>query len=119
MKIWISDLLFPGEPGAVLRGLAAGGGCVLVLVPVLAGEAKLEERGNLELVDREGGAARHLRIDDGLAERYQAAYARHFNLWRETARRMAAGWARVDSNGTLANALAGEARQAGLVEVAG
>ncbi|MCX6937264.1 MAG: DUF58 domain-containing protein [Verrucomicrobia bacterium] len=117
MKIWISDLLYPGEPGAVLRGLAAGGGCVLVLAPVLAGEAELRERGNMELVDREGGAARHLRIDDGMAERYQAAYFRHFNLWRETARRMAVGWARVDSNGALASALAGEARQAGVVEV--
>lgn len=119
MKIWISDLLYPGEPRAVLNGLAAGGGCVLVMVPVLAGEADLSERGNLDLVDREGGEARQVRIDDGTAERYRAAYARHFTLWRETARRLAVGWARVDSVGSLASALAGEARQAGVVEVVG
>ena len=116
MKIWISDLLFPGEPGAVLNTMAAGGGCALVLVPVLTHEAELADRGNVELADHEGGAVRRQRIDEALAERYRSAYARHFSLWRDAARRAAAGFARVDCAGGLAAALAGEARTQGVVE---
>ena len=117
MKIWISDLLFPGEPSTTLNAMAAGGGCALVFSPVLAAEAELAERGNVELADHEGGAPRRQRIDDALAERYRAAYARHFALWRDAARRAAAGFARVDCAGSLAAALAGEARAQGVVEV--
>lgn len=118
MKIWISDLLFPGEPGPVLNAMAAGGGCALVFVPVLAAEAALTERGNVELVDREGGGGRRQRIDDALAERYRSAYARHFGLWADAAKRAAAGFARIEcGSGTLAAALAGEARSRGAVEV--
>lgn len=118
MKIWISDLLFPGEPGPVLNAMAAGGGCALVFAPVLAGEAELAERGNVELADPEGGEPRRQRIDDGLATRYRAAYARHFGLWDDAARRAAAGFARVECGaGALPAALAGEARTRGVVEV--
>lgn len=117
MKIWISDLLFPGEPGPVLNAMAAGGGCALVFAPALAAEADLAERGNVELADREGGDARRQRIDDALAERYRAAYARHFALWRDAARRAAAGFARVDCGRALAAEFAAEARGAGVVEV--
>ncbi len=118
MKIWISDLLFPGQPGPALHAMAAGGGCALLFAPVLAAEAGLAERGNLELADPEGGEPRRQRIDDALAERYAAAYARHFALWRDAARRAAVGFARVDCAGTLAAALTGEARTQGVVEVA-
>ncbi len=116
MKVWVSDLLFPGEPGAVLNAMASGGGCALVFAPVLAAEAGLAERGNVELVDREGGAGRRQRIDDALAERYRAAYARHFSLWREAAKRAAVGFARVDCAGALTGELAGDPRLRGVVE---
>lgn len=117
MKIWISDLLFAGEPSATLNAMASGGGCALLFCPVMAAEAVLSERGNVELTDHEGGGPRRQRIDDALAERYRAAYARHFSLWRDAARRAAAGFARVDCAGDLSAALAGEARAQGVVEV--
>jgi hypothetical protein len=118
MKIWVSDLLFPGEPGPILNAMAAGGGCALVFSPLLEEESDLDERGNVELVDREGGGTRRQRIDDALAQRYRAAYARHFALWGEAARRAAVGFARVRCGGTLAGALSAEARAQGVVEVA-
>lgn len=117
MKIWISDLLFPGEPAPVLNAMAAGGGCAMVFAPTLAAEAELAERGNIELADTEGGEPRRQRIDDDLALRYRAAYARHFALWADAAKRAAAGLARVDCAGGLTAALAGEARARGVVEV--
>jgi uncharacterized protein (DUF58 family) len=120
MKIWVSDLLFAATPAPVLQGMSAGGGCSLVLAPVLAGEAELVARGNVELVDPEAGSGevgRRQRIDDALAERYRAAYARHFALWADAARRAAVGLARVESTGGLAAAFAPEARRRGVVEV--
>ena len=115
MRILVSDLLYSGEPAALLRSLAAGAGCALVFAPVRAGEARLEERGNVELVDSEGGAGRRQRIDDELANRYQAAYARHFTLWAEASRRAGVGLARLDCAGTLTAALSREAYSRGVV----
>lgn len=116
MKIWVSDLLFPGEPGAVLNALTSVGGCALLFAPVLASEAELTERGNVELVDCEGGGVRRQRIDGALAERYRVAYARHFALWRDAARRVGVGFARVDCGNSLAAELAADARAQGVVE---
>lgn len=116
MKVLISDLLYPGDPSAILLPLAAGSGVALVLAPVLAEEADLPWRGNIDLVDCESGAQRRQRVDEGLAERYRAAYARHFALWREACRKRGILFARIPCAGTFTAALAGEARAAGAIE---
>src|SRR6185503_14727235 len=87
LKVLISDLLFPGDPSALLVPLAASSGVGVVLAPALAEEAELPWRGNVELTDCESGTTRRQRIDEPLAERYRAAYARHFDLWREAGRK--------------------------------
>ena len=116
LKVLISDLLFPGDPAALLASHAAGAGVALVLSPALAEEAELPWRGNIELTDCESGTVRTQRVDDGLAERYAAAYARHFALWREACRRRSVVFARVAAEGELVTALGGEAFAAGAVE---
>jgi hypothetical protein len=116
LKVLISDLLFPGDPSALLVQLAAGSGVAVVLAPGLAEEAELPWRGNVELTDCESGTVRRQRVDDPLATRYQAAYARHFALWREACRKRGVLFARVPCAGALMNALAGEAFAAGAVE---
>ena len=116
LKVLISDLLFPGDPSALLVPLAAGSGVSVVLAPGLAEEAELPWRGNIELTDCESGAVRRQRVDDPLAARYQAAYARHFALWREACRKRGVLFARVPCALPLMNALAGEAFAAGAVE---
>jgi uncharacterized protein (DUF58 family) len=116
MKVFISDLLFPGDPAALLASFAAGAGVGVLLAPSLAGESELTHRGNLELVDCESPAIRHQRIDDGLASRYRDAYARHFNLWREACRKRGVLFARLPCEGELVNALGGEALAAGAIE---
>jgi uncharacterized protein (DUF58 family) len=116
MKVLISDLLFPGDPTSVLVPLAAGSGVGVVLAPTLAEEADLPWRGNVELTDCETGVVRRQRIDEPLAERYRAAYARHFALWREAGRRRGILFARVAAEGELAAALALEAYPAGAIE---
>lgn len=117
LKVWVTDLLFPGDPATVLAGMAAGGGLSMVLAPALAAEAEAPARGNVELVDCESGERRRQRIDAALAERYREAYARHFALWTEAARRRGVALVRMACEGTLIDELGGEARVNGIVEV--
>ena len=116
LKILISDLLFPGEPAAVLGPLAAGAGLGLVFAPSLATERELVPRGNCELRDCEGGAVRPQRIDDELAARYRTAYRRHFAAWDEAARHRGVLLAPVSCEGALKDVFAGEPLRRGLVE---
>ncbi|HEX2853663.1 MAG TPA: DUF58 domain-containing protein [Opitutaceae bacterium] len=116
LKVLVSDLLFPGDPAALLGPLAASAGLGVVLVPTLAEEAELPWRGNVELTDCETGVERRQRIDDSLAARYREAYARHFNLWREACRKRGVLMARVPCETPLALALGGEPFSAGVVE---
>ena len=116
LKVLISDLLFPGDPSELLVPLASGAGIGVILVPVLADEADLPWRGNVELTDCESGVVRRQRIDEPLAERYRAAYARHFSLWREACRKRGVLFARVPCGPALSTALSAEAFAAGAVE---
>ncbi|HYC71794.1 MAG TPA: DUF58 domain-containing protein [Opitutaceae bacterium] len=116
LKVLVSDLLYPGEPAALLGPLAAGAGVGLVFAPAVADERELAPRGNVELVDCEGGARRRQRVDDDLAERYRTAYRRHFALWAEAARQRGVLLAPVAGEGSLRDALAGEPLRQGLVE---
>lgn len=116
MKVLISDLLFPGNPAALLGPMAASGGLGILLVPTAVAEAELDWRGNVELTDCESGIVRKQRIDEDLASRYRAAYARHFSLWREACRKRGVLMARVPAEKGLALALGGEAFSAGVVE---
>lgn len=116
LKVLISDLLFPGDPAAVLGPMAANAGVAVVLAPAASGEGWLELRGNVELHDCESALRRRQRIDDRLDERYRAAYARHFALWNEASRRRGVLFARVPSAGELTTVLAGPGLSAGVVE---
>lgn len=116
LKVLVSDLLFADEPGPLMSAMSGGDGAAVVFAPALASEAEAPGRGNVELVDCESGERRRQRIDDGLAERYRAAYARHFELWGEAARRCGVTLARVPCEGALAAALGGEALARGAVE---
>jgi uncharacterized protein (DUF58 family) len=116
MKVLISDLLFPGDPAAILGSLAASSGIGVLLVPTLADEASLIWRGNVELTDCESSVMRKQRIDDALAARYRDAYARHFALWREACRKRGVLMARIPCEESLVVALSGEALSAGVVE---
>ena len=117
LKVLISDLLYPGDPGPLLVPMSAGSGVGVVLAPGAADEAELPWRGNVELTDCESGAIRRQRVDEALATRYRAAYGRHFALWREACRKRGILFATVPSEATLAAALAGEAFAGGAVEI--
>ncbi|EIQ01837.1 hypothetical protein OpiT1DRAFT_00412 [Opitutaceae bacterium TAV1] len=117
LKVLVSDLLYPSDPLPLVSAMAAGGGVPLILAPALAEEAEPPGRGNRELVDCETGERRRQRIDDALATRYRAAYARHFGLWEDACRRRGVAFARVGCEAALADVLAREPLTQGVVEL--
>jgi hypothetical protein len=70
------------------------------------------------MTDCETGRKRLQHIDGGLMERYRKAYARHFALWRERARKHSVLMARVAAEPDFRAALQAEALPAGAVELA-
>ena len=116
LRVWISDLLFPGDPVPLLAALTARRGHALVLAPYCRAEAEPDWSGNHDFRDCESGARRWLRIDGERLRRYRDAYARHFTLWQTAGVRQAVLCCRVDSAGTLEAALGREALRAGAVE---
>ncbi len=115
LRVWISDLLFPGEPA--LTPLTAGKGRGVLLAPWCRAEGEPDWAGNVEFVDCETAARRPQQVDAALLERYHEAYARHFQLWREQARRNGVAFSRVRAEPGLVEALREEALLNGAVEV--
>lgn len=94
MRILISDLLWEGEPRAVLSSLAQNASAVIVVQILAASEENPDLRGGWRLIDVETGAARELVFDAGAATRYRDALARHRALWDDAARHTKAVLAR-------------------------
>jgi len=116
LRLIISDLLFDAPPESMLRPLTAAKGRMALLAPYARDEADPAWSHNMELVDCESFASRRQRVDSSLLERYHDAYARHFDAWRDQARRCNARLARVPCEPGLGDALRAEALPNGVVE---
>lgn len=117
LRVWISDLLFPGNAEAMMKPLAEARGLTVILVPFAREEAEPDWSGNLELLDCEAGVSRLQRVGEDLMADYRLAYRRHFELWRLAARKQEALLACVPSGGNLDQAFRFEAFGSGAVEV--
>jgi uncharacterized protein (DUF58 family) len=117
MRVFISDLLFPGSPQAMLTALSAAKGRGLIFAPFCSAEAAPDWDGNVEMTDCESGARRVQHVDGGLRRRYLDTYARHFELWKEHSRKHAALIARVAAEAPFEQAMQTEALRAGAVEL--
>jgi len=118
LRVLVSDLLFPGAPDPILAALSNGQGHGIILGPYGKEEAAPDWSGNIEMKDCETGRKRLQHVDAGLIERYRQAYARHFGLWRERARKHSVLMARVPAEPEFQAALQEEALPAGAVELA-
>jgi hypothetical protein len=116
LRVWISDLLYPGQPS--LHALASSKGRGVLLAPWSLSEGQPDWDGNLELIDCETRLCRNQRVEPSLLADYQLAYTRHFDLWREHARKQGVSFARVPAEPPLLEALRAEALQNGAVEIA-
>ncbi len=117
LRVFISDLLFKGDPSSWLITLRANSGNGIVLVPFLPTEVDPPWRGNVLLVDVERRITRPQRTTDELIARYRAGYERHFTAWREASSSYGVRTARVSTEGGVATAIRDEALRTGALEL--
>jgi uncharacterized protein (DUF58 family) len=90
MRVLISDLLWLGEPMAVLQSLAHGAASLVVAQTLASADADPPERGRVRLLDSETDERREIFIDDGAIRRYRDALARHQQNWHRACRQIGA-----------------------------
>lgn len=85
IRIAVSDLLWPEEPGRFLRRLSDGALRVVVIQLLTRDELDPAVSGNVSIIDTETGEERELAADGALTARYRARLARHRELWDRAA----------------------------------
>lgn len=118
IRVFLSDLLFPGDPEPILRHLGQRHGSMVIFSPFLESEARPAWSGNYEFIDPERNSQHPHRIEPGTLRRYLEAYANHFDLWKQHSRRHQAAFARISAEEDFATALFREAVPAGALEPA-
>ncbi len=116
IRVFLSDLLFPGDPEPLLRHLSQRHGSLVMLVPFLETEARPGWSGNCEFVDAERNTRHPHRIEPAILRRYETAYVNHFALWKQHSRRHQTAFARIPAEEDLATVLFREAVPAGALE---
>ena len=117
LRVFLSDLLFVGDPANWLMGLRANAGHGIVLAPFDPSELEPPWRGNVMLIDVERGETRPQRATDELMDRYRASYQRHFAAWRDASTSYGVRAARVSTEGDVAGAIKAEALRSGAFEL--
>ncbi len=90
IRFFLSDLLWLGDPLALLARLAEKAAAVVVVQVLADADANPTQRGNLRLVDVETSAEREVFVDAVAERRYRTALARHQQNWNRAARQAGA-----------------------------
>lgn len=118
IRVFLSDLLFAGDPEPVFRHLGQRHGSIVILSPWLEAEARPDWSGNYEFIDPERHSRHPHRIEPATLRQYLEAYTNHFALWKNAARRHQAALARIPAEEELVTALFREAVPARALESA-
>src|SRR5690242_5440891 len=70
VRVFVSDLLWPGDPFHLLRRLRDGAASLFVIQLLAREDATPPEHGNLRVVDSETGDESEIYIDSGIAKQY-------------------------------------------------
>ncbi len=103
MRVLISDLLWMGEPLAVLQSLAQGASSLVVAQTLASADANPPERGRVRLIDSETNEQREIFIDDGAIRRYREALARHQQNWHRACRQIGAAMVNIVAEEIIAD----------------
>ena len=117
IRVFISDLLFPGDPAPLVRHFTQRHGSLIILAPFCPAEADPEWQGNYEFVDSESGDKASHRIEPHVLRSYKKTYSNHFTLWHNTAKRHQSPLARIPSHKTLLESLQVDAIKSGALEI--
>ncbi len=118
VRVFLSDLLYPGDPEALLHKLGGRGSMLVVLAPFVAAEVAPAWEGNCEFIDVERSTHHPVKSDAGLVQRYRTAYANHFDLWRKATSRHHAAFASIPADVDIATAIFQHAVPSGAFELA-
>mgnify|MGYP000149613461 FL=1 len=116
VRVFLSDLLFTADPEPILRHLTNHHGSLIIFSPFLKSEAHPTWSGNYEFIDPERYTHHPHRIEPDTLRRYHEAYVNHFALWKQSARRYQAAFARIQAEEDFATALFRDAIPAGALE---
>lgn len=105
VRLLVGDLLHEAAPSRTLLPMADGAGLSLIWAPFCEEESSPSWQDSCELEDAENGSRLPVWCDAGMLGRFREAYARHFGLWEDGARRLGIRVARVASGGSLHDAL--------------
>jgi len=86
IRVFISDLLWPGEPLRILRPLRAGAATLFVVQLLARDDAAPPEHGNIRLIDSETGEETEVYVDSGLARQYQDNLNNLKQSWADASR---------------------------------
>jgi uncharacterized protein (DUF58 family) len=90
VRVFISDLLWPGEPVHILRRLQEGAAALFVVQVLAAADREPPEHGNLRVVDSETGEETEIYIDSVVARQYTENLARLQQSWADACRQCGA-----------------------------
>jgi uncharacterized protein (DUF58 family) len=90
VRVFISDLLWPGEPIQLLRRLREGAAALFVIQLLARDDATPPEHGNLRVVDSETGAESEMYIDSAVAKQYADNLAQLQQSWADACRQCGA-----------------------------
>ena len=90
VRVFVSDLLWPGEPLQLLRRLRDGAAALFVVQLLARDDATPPEHGNLRVVDSETGGESEIYIDSSIARQYTANLAQLQQSWADACRQCGA-----------------------------
>jgi uncharacterized protein (DUF58 family) len=90
VRVFVSDLLWPGDPLHLLRRLRDGAASLFVIQLLARDDATPPEHGNLRVVDSETGDENEIYIDSGIARQYADNLARLQQSWSDGCRQCGA-----------------------------
>lgn len=90
VRVFVSDLLWPGEPFPILRRLRDGAAALFVIQLLARSDASPPEHGNLRVVDCETDSETEIYIDSGMAKQYAANLAMLQQSWADACRQCGA-----------------------------
>jgi len=90
IRLFLSDLLWMGDPLAMLTRLAEKATAVVVIQVLADADANPPQRGNIRLMDSETRAEQEVFVDATADRRYRSALAAHQQNWHRAARQVGA-----------------------------
>jgi uncharacterized protein (DUF58 family) len=90
VRVFVSDLLWPGEPLQLLRRLREGAAALFVVQLLARDDVMPPEHGNLRLVDCESGSESEIYVDSAVAKQYTDNLVQLQQSWADACRQCGA-----------------------------